>query len=153
MMFDWFKAEHRKRRKKIRLDRKHLEARARNFLKRYLEAEEIQKFQFYRAVDNISKKCQPPELGASQPDMDDIEIAEATAQTALQIVLDREGRPKKDDRMGEFVTDACATVAVAYHRAAGVYVADEKMQKLGTAAVHLLTMATSYMRKEYPAEN
>ncbi len=49
MMFDWFKAEHRKRRKKIRLDRKHLEARARNFLKRYLEAEEIQKFQFYRA--------------------------------------------------------------------------------------------------------
>ena len=70
----------------------------------------------------------------------------------MQIVLDREWRLKKDDHMGEFVTDACATVAVAYHRAAGVYVADEKMQKLGTAAVHLLAMATSYMRKEYPAD-
>ena len=38
-----------------------------------------------------------------------------------------------------------ATVAVAYHRAAAVYVEDEEMQELGTAAVHLLTMATSYM--------
>jgi hypothetical protein len=44
----------------------------------------------------------------------------------------------------DFFTDACATVAVAYHRAAGVYAADEKMKELGTAAVHLLTMATSY---------
>ena len=41
------------------------------------------------------------------------------------------------------MTGACATVAVAYRRAAGIYVGDEQMQSLGTAAVHLLTMATS----------
>ncbi len=78
-MFDWFKSEHRQRRKTIRLDRKHLEGRARSFLKRYLEADEIQKPQFYRAVDTISRKCQPPESGLSQPDVNDIEIAEAIA--------------------------------------------------------------------------
>jgi len=33
---------------------------------------------------------------------------------------------------------------VAYHRAAGLYSADRTMQRWGTAAVHLLTMATSY---------
>jgi hypothetical protein len=52
---------------------------------------------------------------------------------------------KRDDRTADFVTDACATVAIAYHRAAGVYTLDKEMQELGTAAVHLLTMATSYM--------
>jgi hypothetical protein len=57
----------------------------------------------------------------------------------MQMVLERENR-----RVGDFVTDACATVAVAYSRAAGVYKADADMQELGTAAVHLLTMATSY---------
>ena len=62
------------------------------------------------------------------------------------MVLDRAGPVSADDKVADFVTDACATVAVAYHRAAGVYVADEKMEKLGTAAVHLLTMATSYIR-------
>jgi hypothetical protein len=36
-------------------------------------------------------------------------------------------------------------LAIAYHRAAGVYTLDKEMQELGTAAVHLLTMATSYM--------
>jgi hypothetical protein len=57
----------------------------------------------------------------------------------MQMVLERENR-----RVGDFVTDACATVAIAAHRAAGVYKADADMQELGTAAVHLLTMATSY---------
>ena len=61
----------------------------------------------------------------------------------MQMVLDRTNRIKENDRVGNFVTDACATVAVAYHRAAAVYVGDEEMQKLETAAVHLLTMATS----------
>jgi hypothetical protein len=152
-MFDWLKSERRARRKKVRLDRKHLEARARNFLKRYLEAEEIRKPQFYRAVDDISKKCQPAALGSTHPDLDDSQIAESTSQTALQMVLDREGRSAKDDQVSEFVTDACATVAIAYHRAAGVYAADKEMQKLGTAAVHLLTLATAYMmRNEIPRQ-
>ena len=151
MMFNWFKSEHRKRRKLIRSDREHLEVRARRFLKGYLNVEETGKPQYYRAVDEISRKCQPPE-GLSQTDMNDIEIAEAASLTAFQIVLNLEKRSAKGETVNEFITDACATVAVAYHRAAGVYIADEKMQKLGTAAVHLLTMATSYMRNEYPAD-
>ncbi len=61
----------------------------------------------------------------------------------MKMVLQlNEGLTIKDQP--DFLTDACATVAIAYHRAAGVYVGDAKMQELGTAAVHLLTMATSY---------
>jgi hypothetical protein len=66
----------------------------------------------------------------------------------MEMVLAREERStlQKDDRLSDFVTDAYATVGIAYHRAAGVYTMDEEMQELGTAAVHLLTMATSYMK-------
>ena len=138
-MFGWLKSESRERRKKVRLDRKHLEERARRFLKSYLEADEMRKPQFYRALEEISKKCQP-----AQSDLDDVRVAETASEAAMQMLLDRTRRMKKEDRVGNFVTDACATVAVAYHRAAGAYVGDEEMQKLGTAAVHLLTMATSY---------
>ena len=143
-MFGWFKSERRERQKKVRQDRKHLEARARRFLKSYLEADELRKPLFYRAVENISKECHPGELNFGQPDVDDSQIAEATSQAAMQMVLDRSWRSSKDDGGSDFVTDACATVAVAYRRAAGVYKADSDMQELGTAAVHLLTMATSY---------
>ena len=143
-MFGWFKSASRERRKKVRVDRKHLEERARRFLKSYLEADEARKPQFYRAVEDVSRKCHSAEPGLAQSDLDDGQIAETAFQAAMQMVLDRTGRSKEDDRIGNFVTDACATVAVAYHRAAAVYVGDEEMQKLGTAAVHLLTMATSY---------
>ena len=144
-MFGWFKSELRERRKKVRLDRKHLEERARRFLNGYLEADEVRKPHFYSAVEDISKKCQPAGLGlATSTDVDDGRIAETASQAAMKMVLDRTGRIKEDDWVGNFVTDACATVAIAYHRAAGVYVEDDKMKELGTAAVHLLTMATSY---------
>ena len=147
VMFGWFKSKSRERRKKVRSDRKHLEERTRRFLKSYLEADEMRKPQFYRAVEDISKKCQPT-AGLTQSDQDDVRIAEAASQAAMQMVLDRIGRLEKEDRVGNFVTDACATVAVAYHRAAGAYLGDEGMEKLGTAAVHLLTMATSYMNAQ-----
>ena len=143
-MFGWFRSASRDRRKKVRFDRKHLEERARRFLKNYLEADETRKPQFYRAVEDVSKKCHPVEIGLSRTDVDDARIAETTSQAAVQMVLDRTNRIKENDRVGNFVTDACASVAVAYHRAAGIYVGDEEMQELGTAAVHLLTMATSY---------
>ena len=61
-MFDWFKSERRERRKKVRQDRKQLEVRARRFLKSYLEADEVRKPEFYRAVEDISGKCRPPDL-------------------------------------------------------------------------------------------
>jgi hypothetical protein len=66
----------------------------------------------------------------------------------MEMVLAREerGALKKEDRISDFVTDAYATVGIACHRAAGVYTMDKEMQELGTAAIHLLTMATSYMR-------
>jgi len=142
-MFGWFKSASRKRRKNVEVDRKHLEQRARRFLTSYLEANETRKPHFYRAVEDVSQKCQPAEDLASS-DVDDIRIAEATSQAAMKMVLDRMVQVHDDDRGGNFVTDACAAVAVAYHRAAGAYVDDQEMQELGTAAVHLLTMATSY---------
>ena len=149
MVFGWFKSEQRKRRRKVRLDRKHLEARARRFLKNYLNTDEARKPHFYRAVEEASRQCQPAELGGLPPlELEDAEIAELTSGAALKMVLAREerGEPEKDDRIADFVTDACATVGIAYDRAAGVYTMDKEMQELGTAAVHLLTMATSYMR-------
>ncbi len=88
------------------------------------------------------------EIRFTAPELEDAQIAEATSGAAMKMVLAREerGKLKKDDRLSDFVTDAYATVGIAYHRAAGVYTMDEEMQELGTAAVHLLTMATSYMR-------
>jgi hypothetical protein len=144
MVFGWLKSERWERRRKIRLDRKHLEARARRFLKIYLNADETRKPQFYRAVEEASKHCRPSGLGLPPPELEDAQIAEATYSAAMKIVLERDAL-KKDDPTADFVTDACATVAIAYHRAAGVYTFDKEMQELGTAAVHLLTMATSYM--------
>ena len=85
-MFGWFKSERRERRKKVRQDRKHLEEKARRFLKSYLDADQTRKPQFYRAVDDISKTCQPAD-SLTEPDTDDRRFAEATSQAALQMVL------------------------------------------------------------------
>jgi len=142
MVFGWLNPEGREQRKKVRLDRKHLAARSRRFLRNYLNADEAQKPDYYRVVEAASKECHPESV-LSSPYVQDAQIAEATASAAMKKVLER-GRPRKADRQAEFVTDAYATVGVAYHRAAGLYSADRTMQKLRTAAVHLLTMATSY---------
>jgi hypothetical protein len=143
-MFGWFNSESRKRRKNVKLDRKHLEQRARRFLTGYLEAGETRKPHFYRAVEDVSSTCQPTGI-VGLSDLDDLRVAEETSQAAMKMALGRMASVAKDDRVGNFVTDACAVVAVAYHRAAGTYVDDEEMTELGTAAVHLLTMATSYV--------
>lgn len=146
-MFGWLNSKSRKRRKAVKLDRKHLEQRARRFLTGYLEANEARKAHFYRAVEDASKKCQPAD-SLAKPDVKDRDVAEAVSKAAMTIVLDRTDKIQKDDRVGGFVTDAYAAVAVAYHRAAGAYVEDAEMTELGTAAVHLLTMATSYMNAQ-----
>ena len=141
MVFGWFGSE-RERRRKVKLDRKHLEPRARRFLKIYLNADETRKPEFYRAVQEASEQCRPS--GSSLPplELEDAQVAEATSSAATQIVLERSAL-NKNDWNSDFVTDAA--VAVAYHRAAGVYILDKEMQELGTAVVHLLTIATSYM--------
>lgn len=146
-MFDWLKSEQRERLRKVRLDRKHLEARSRRFLKSYLNADKARRPQFYRVVEDASQRCHPAEPGLPSPELEDVQIAEATSSAAMKIVLERIAL-KKDDRSADFVTDAYATVGIAYHRAAGVYMMDKEMQELGTAAVHLLTMATSYMNAQ-----
>jgi len=141
-VFVWFKSEQRKRRRKVRLDRKHLEARSRRFLKNFLDADETRKPHFYHAVEEASERCHP---APSPAELDDAQIAEATSAAAMKMVLERRLLVKNEPAT-DFVTDAYATVAVAYHRAAGVYTMDKEMQELGTAAVHLLTMASSYIR-------
>jgi hypothetical protein len=145
MVFGWLKSEQRDRRRKIRLDRKHLEVRARHFLKSYLKADEKQKPQYYRAVEEASKKCQPAISGMPSSELGDARIAEAASDAAMKTVLALQAQGASIKNAPNFVADAFATVAVAYHRAAGVYTKDVEMQELGTAAVHLLTMATSYM--------
>ena len=73
-MFGWFKSEGRERQKKVLQDRKHLEERTRRFLKSYLDADETRKPQFYRAVDDISRKCQSAQFSLIQPDVDDLSL-------------------------------------------------------------------------------
>jgi hypothetical protein len=148
IVFGWFSSQQRHDRRKVRLDRKHLEARTRRFLSGYLTANETRKPQFYRAVEDASKECQPAALQSS--DLGDAQIAEATYDAAMKIVLarQRQGVLNEGDRIATFGTDAYATVAVAYHRAAGASTSDREMQQLGTAAVHLLTMATSYKKTQ-----
>jgi hypothetical protein len=47
----------------------------------------------------------------------------------MKMVLERDAL-KKDDPTADFATDACATVGIAYHRAAGIYAMDKEMQEL-----------------------
>jgi hypothetical protein len=145
IVFGWFRPGQREQRGKVRLERKHLESRSRRFLRNYLNADEKRKPAFYWAVEEASERCRPGGLGLPPPDLEDAQIAEAVSTAAMKIVLER-SLQKENDRVADFVTDAYATVAIAYHRAAGLYTMDKEMEELGTAAVHLLTMATSYIR-------
>jgi hypothetical protein len=68
------------------------------------------------------------------------------AEAAFKVVRKRERQAiDENDQVGSLITDAYATVAIAHRRASAAYTGDEEMKKLGTAAVHLLTIATSYM--------
>jgi hypothetical protein len=79
-----------------------------------LKADEARKPQFYRAVEEASKQCQPAESGLPPSELADAQIAEATSGAAMKMVLAREERRalNKDDRIADFVTDACATVGI-----------------------------------------
>jgi hypothetical protein len=140
-VFSWFKSG--SRRKQIREDRKHLEARARRLLKSYLSSDGPRKQRYYEVVSGAAAACQP---GVSDPSLENPRLAQATAEAALKVVKLRE-RQAKDakDYVETLITDAYATVAIGYRRASAAYTVDKEMQQLGTAAVHLLTMATSYM--------
>lgn len=140
-MFSWFKPN--KQRAMIREDRKHLEARARRLLKGYLSADGPRKQRYYEAIAGAAAACQP---GVSDPSLENVQLAQAAAEAAAKVVRLRKQQTIADkDQVGSMITDAYATVAIAYRRASAAYAGDEEMQQLGTAAVHLLTIATSYM--------
>jgi hypothetical protein len=147
MVFGWFRSKaDRDRRKLIKKDREHLESRARRFLQNYLKADEDRKAKFYAVIEDAVQGSQA-EAGVGQPstEFEDAQIASATSAAATKLLLQM---GSKEAGSGDaFVKDALATVAIAYHRAAGVYTEDKVMQELGTAAVHLLTMATSYINQ------
>jgi hypothetical protein len=143
-MFWLGSSRERERRLKVRRDRQHLEPRSRRFLKIYLNADEVRKPDFYRVINDAVATCYPDR---PPPGSQDAEIADGASLAALKIVLARIEQIKHDPT-SDFLTDAYATVGIAYHRAAGVYAMDQDLQKLGTAAVHLLTIATSYMSAE-----
>jgi hypothetical protein len=139
-VFSWFKPD--RQREKIREDRKHLEARARRILKGYLSADGPRKQQYYEVIAGAAAACQPD---ISDPALENVQLAETAAEAALKVVKMREPQAIDDnDQLAGLITDAYATVAMAYRRASTAYTADEEMQQLGTAAVHLLTMAISY---------
>ena len=127
----------------IREDRKHLEARARRLLKGYLSADGPRKQRYYDVIAGAAAACQP---GVSDPSLENVQLTQAAAEAAANVVKLREQQRIADkDQVGSMITDAYATVAIAYRRASAAYAGDEEMQQLGTAAVHLLTMATSRM--------
>jgi hypothetical protein len=100
------------------------------------------KAQYYEVVAGASAGCHPEHYISI---LEDIRVAEMTAEKASTVAKRRSEAGKDKHDLDRFVTDAYATVAVAYRRAAGIYTGDRQMQELGTAAVHLLTMATSHM--------
>jgi hypothetical protein len=140
-VFSWFKPD--RQREKIREDRKHLEDRARRLLKNYLSADGPQKQQYYEVIAGAAAACQPD---LSDPQLENAQLAQASAEAALKVVKLRGRQAINDkDELAALITDAYATVAVAYRRASAAYTDDEDLRQLGTAAVHLLTIATSYM--------
>jgi hypothetical protein len=140
-MFHWSKVD-RQRRKIIADDRRFLESRVRSFLSGYLAASDAEKELYYEAVAGASSGCLPPNYASL---LESSRAAELTAEVASNIARQRQLSAKYSDGLEGLITDAYATTAVAYRRAAGIYANDEKMLKLGTAAVHLLTIATSRM--------
>jgi hypothetical protein len=145
-MVSWFRPI--RRRKAVREDRKHIVARARRFLLSYLSSDDVQKQQYLELVAGAAAACQPP---TSDPDLENTELSKVIAETALRVVKAREREvAANSDQLAISITDAYATVAMAYRRAAAVYVLDEEMQQIGTAAVHLVTIANSYMAAQSP---
>ncbi|MEY9607009.1 hypothetical protein G6321_00039535 [Bradyrhizobium barranii subsp. barranii] len=85
----------------------------------------------------------------TDPSLRDVKLAEQSADAAMRVVKGRVRQAKDEhDHSAVLITDAYATVAIAYRRAAAVYIADKEMEQLGTAAVHLVTIANSFMNAQ-----
>jgi hypothetical protein len=109
----------------------------------YLSADAPRKQRYYEVIAGAAAACEP---GGSDPSLENVQLAQAAADAAVKVVKQREHQAITDkDQVGALITDAYATVAIAYRRASAAYADDKEMEQLGTAAVHLLTIATSYM--------
>jgi hypothetical protein len=140
-LFSWFKPN--EQRAMIREDRKHLEVRARRLLKGYLSADAPRKQRYYEVIAGAAAACEP---AISDPTLENVQLTQIAAEAALNVVKQREHQGIADkDQVAALITDAYATVAIANRRASAAYTIDDEMQQLGTAAVHLVTIATSYM--------
>jgi hypothetical protein len=112
-------------------------------LESYLGASDREKQQYYEVIAGAAAACHP---SVCDPTLEDEKVAQASAEAAIKIVKFRVQQVgDADDRLAQMITDAYATVAIAYRRAAAVYIVDKDMQQLGTAAVHLVTIANSYV--------
>ena len=112
-------------------------------MKGYLSADAPRKQRYYEVIAGAAAACEPD---VSNPNLENAQLAQAAAEAALKVVKLREHQAIADkDQVAALITDAYATVAIAYRRASATYTVDKEMQKLGTAAVHLLTIATSHM--------
>ena len=123
-------------REKIREDRKHLKPRARRLLKNYLSADGPRKQQYYEVIAGAAAACQP---GVSDPKLEDVQFSQTSAETALKVVKLRERQAIDDnDPLAALITDAYATVAIAYRRASAAYSrsGDAEAGDCGCASTH-----------------
>ncbi|WP_409190861.1 hypothetical protein [Bradyrhizobium sp. RDM4] len=112
----------------------------------YLTSSELQKQQYYQVIAGAAAACQP---GVSDPSLENEKLADLAAEAAMNVVKSRLRKAKDNhDHSAVLITDAYPTVAIAYRRAAAAYTADKEMEQLGTAAVHLVTVANSFMNAE-----
>jgi hypothetical protein len=144
-MLGWFRSDGR--RTAVRQDRKYIVARARRFLLSYLASDETHKHRYLELVAGAAAACQPQTF---DPDLENTELSKVVAEAALRVVKVRDWQAANSDQLATSITDAYATVAMAYRRAAAIYVLDEEMQQIGTAAVHLVTIANSYKAAQSP---
>lgn len=147
-MFGWLWRN--RQRAMILEDRKYLEVRARRLLKGYLSSDLPRKHRYYEVIAGASAAC---ERGVSNPDIEDAQRTHSVAEAALNIVKQRQIQAVADeDQIAALITDAYATVAIANRRASAAYGIDNEMEQLGTAAVHLVTIATSFVSRSEQGE-
>jgi hypothetical protein len=112
-LFSWFRSGSKP--DKILEDRKYLEARARRLLNNYLGADSEEKQRYYELIAGAAAACRP---GITDPRLQDPDLAARTAEAAFKVVMTREHQAiDTNDQLATFITDAYATVAVAYRRA------------------------------------
>lgn len=144
MLLSWLGSIIGRKRKR---DNRLLENRVRRFLADYLAADPAKKNEFYEAVAGAAAACQTSVI---DPDKDNIELATIASEKAFNVFQSRAPHRGGSDSLQSMITDAYATVAIAHRRAAAIYTGDLELQRLGTAAVHLVTIAISYMALTQP---